>query len=158
MLEKENRQLKAQINRGLPDAAAQHGVPSFRTGNGDMSFVEVEAREDDEDDKDADPTIECQTVCKFVRPNAGAAVGWVRVLCSVHPLRVPSTLTHVCYTRKRRISVRLPNSFKRKRKWRPNIALQTLPPQQKRRHEWMICASTYHIDSFYATFIRHIYE
>ena len=92
MLEKENRQLRARINGGLPDAAAQHGVPSFRTNNGDMSFVEVEAREDDEEDHDSDPTIECQTVCKFVRPNEGVSVYYILY---IHH-RLPPTFLHAC--------------------------------------------------------------
>ena len=65
MLEKENRKLRAQINGAVPDTATRHGVPSFRTDKADMSFVEMEAKEEEDDD----PTIECQTVCKFVRPN-----------------------------------------------------------------------------------------
>ena len=73
MLEKENRELKARINGGLADAAAQHGVPSFRTNKEDLSFVEVEAHKTDEEEND-DPTIECQTVCKFVRPNERKSV------------------------------------------------------------------------------------
>ena len=46
------------------------GVPSFRTKpeDGETAFVEVSAR--GMEDPEEDPTIQCQTVCQFVRPNA----------------------------------------------------------------------------------------
>ena len=46
------------------------GVPSFRTKpeDGETAFVEVSAR--GMEDPEEDPTIQCQTVCQFVRPHA----------------------------------------------------------------------------------------
>ena len=45
------------------------GVPSFRTKpeDGETAFVEVSARGMEIEE---DPTIQCQTVCQFVRPHA----------------------------------------------------------------------------------------
>ena len=48
------------------------GVPSFRhvpENDGETAFVEVSAKGGSEDPEE-DPTIQCQTVCQFVRPNA----------------------------------------------------------------------------------------
>jgi len=75
-LEAENQHLREMLLEDK-DKGADLGVPSFRTttgenDNGETAFVEVSAR--GTEDPEEDPTIQCQTVCQFVRPNAMPAV------------------------------------------------------------------------------------
>lgn len=70
-MEAENRQLREIL---LEERQTDNAIPSFRTlppGSVDeTAFVEVSARARTDPAPEEDPTVQCQTVCQFVRPNA----------------------------------------------------------------------------------------
>ena len=70
LLEAENQNLREMLLEDKDKEDVDLGVPSFRTNpeDGETAFVEVSAR--GMEDPEEDPTIQCQTVCQFVRPNA----------------------------------------------------------------------------------------
>jgi len=71
-LEAENRHLREIL---LQEHNEGPSVPSFKpTGSVDeTSFIELSAQDDAAADPEEDPTIYCQTVCQFDRPNEPAS-------------------------------------------------------------------------------------
>ena len=79
-LERENSKLRDRLDERLSDdeGASVAGTPSFhhdaRETSDDTMFVEMEEGGQAKvvETEKEDPTIECQTVCKFVRPNSAS--------------------------------------------------------------------------------------